>query len=56
MELKTQPLEMRMTGKDGKIEFYLYINGNEKVIKHTIKYLQEYLKLIKLNLKKDVSK
>ena len=44
---KTTPLEMKMTGKDGKTEFHLYINGEKKVIKHAIKYLQSYLELIK---------
>ena len=45
---KTKPLQMKVTGKNGEVEFNLYINGEEKVIQHAIKYLQEYLKLIKL--------
>jgi len=48
----TNPLQMKVTGKDGKVEFHLYIDGEEKTIKHAIKYLQEYLKLIKVKVKK----
>lgn len=46
-----EPFEMKITGKGGEREFYLFIKGNEKTTKLTIKYLQEYLKLIKANKK-----
>lgn len=48
---KVEPLMMKMTGKNGEVEFQLYISGEQKVINHAIKYLQEYLKLIKLKNK-----
>jgi hypothetical protein len=44
---KVEPLQMKVTGKNGEVEFQLYISGEDKVIQHAIKYLQEYLKLIK---------
>lgn len=50
---KVEPLMMKVTGKDGEVEFQLYISGSEKVIKHAIKYLQEYLKLIKTKIIKN---
>jgi len=47
-EKKVEPLMMKVTGKNGEVEFQLYISGEEKIIQHAIQYLQEYLKLIKL--------
>ena len=44
---KVEPLMMKVTGEKGEVQFQLYISGEEKVIQHAIKYLQEYLKLIK---------
>ncbi len=46
-EFNCEPLQMRVTGKDGKVEFQLYISGKKIVIEQAITYLQEYLKLIK---------
>ena len=48
---KCEPLQMKVTGKNGEVEFQLYISGEEKVITQAINYLQSYLKLLKNNKK-----
>jgi len=44
-EIEKNPLEIKMTGKNGELDFYLYIRGDNKRIKKVISFLQDYLKI-----------
>jgi len=47
-EIKNEPLIMKMTGKNGETDFYLYIKGEDKNIRKVIGFLQKYLTLCKV--------
>ena len=43
----SEPLQIKMTGKNGETDFYLYVKGEDKQINEVIKFLQKYLELSK---------
>lgn len=48
-----KPLEFMVTGKEGKLEFKLYIDGDKEQMLLAIKYLKKHLRLMKLKMRED---